>query len=305
MWIDADAAAGRIAERQHGVVRWETLIEAGLTRAMIERRVARGQLHRQAPSVYTFGGSPDTDDQTLVVHALSAGVGGAISHDSAAFLWGLTQRRPGSVHVVVRRWQREHRRDCSVHESLDLLSIDRVLLSGVPVTSAARTVVDLGATSPWLVERALSEGLRMGLFDVAGVDGFMKRVARKGRRGVGTIRPLLELHGAVNGRTESLLEDRFLRVIFERGLRLPVVQFEVQDELGRFVCRADFAYPDLRLLIEVDGRSYHSDTVAFQRDRDKQNRTQELGWRTLRFTWNDVSREPDRLASTLSSFLRN
>jgi very-short-patch-repair endonuclease len=96
-----------------------------------------------------------------------------------------------------------------------------------------------------------------------------------------------------------------LRVIFEQGLRLPVTQFEVRDEHDRFVCRADFAYPDLRLLIEVDGRSYHSDTVAFQRDRDKQNRTQELGWRTLRFTWNDVSREPDRLVATLSSFLRN
>jgi very-short-patch-repair endonuclease len=305
MWIDADIAAGKVAEQQHGVVHRETLIGAGLTRAMIDRRVARGQLQRRVPSVYVFGGSPFTYYQTLVVHALSAGADGVVSHDSAAFLWGLIRRRPKETHVVVHRWHREHRTACTVHESLDLRSTDRVTIEGVPVTSATRTVVDLGATSPWLVERALSEGLRMDLFDVAEVKGFVTRVARKGRRGVGVIRPYLEMHGAVRGRTESVLEDRFLKVLFERGIRLPVAQFEVRDDRGVFVCRADFSYPDLRLLIEVDGRSYHSDTVAFQRDRDKQNRTQELGWRTLRFTWNDVSRKPEHVAVTVSSFLRN
>jgi very-short-patch-repair endonuclease len=305
VWTHADIAAGKVAELQHGVVHRETLIGAGLTRAMIDRRVDRGQLKRRLPSVYTFGGSPPTDEQTLVVHAFSAGADGAVSHDSAAFLWGLIRRRPKGTHVVVRRWHREHRTECTVHESLDLGSADRVALNGVPVTTAARTVVDLGATSPWLVERALGEGLRMDLFNVAEVKGFVTRVARKGRRGVGVIRPYLEMHGAVRGRTESVLEDRFLKILFERGIRLPVAQFEVRDDRGVVVCRADFSYPELRLLIEVDGRSYHSDTIAFQRDRDKQNRTQELGWQTLRFTWDDVSRRPEHVAATMSSFLRN
>lgn len=304
MWTDADSEAARVAQQQHGVVHAESLRSIGLTSSMIERRAERGQLRRCAPAVYAFGGSPATDNQILVVQALSVGSRAAISHDSAAYLWGMINQRPRSVHVVVRRWQREHRSDCSVHESLDLHASDHTWLGGVPVTNAPRTVVDLGATSPWLVERALSTSLRMELFAVADVDAFVRRVAKRGRRGVGVIRPLLDMHRGVSGRTESFLEDRFLRILYEREIELPVAQFEVLDDDGRFVCRADFAYVEHRLLIELDGRSYHSDSQAFQRDRDKQNRTQALGWRTLRFTWNDVFLEPDRTAATVEPWLR-
>lgn len=305
MWTGADAQAARVAERQHGVVHVETLRSAGLTGSMIERRLSRGQLRRCAPAVYVFGGAPTTADQSLVIQALSTDSEAAISHDSAAYAWGMINRRPRITHVVVRRWQREHRSDCLVHESLDLVESDRAWLRGVPVTIAQRTVVDLGATSPWLVERALSTGLRMELFSVGDVDALVRRVAKRGRRGVGVIRPLLDMHRVLSGKTESILEDRFIRILFDGGLQLPETQFHVFDKGGRFVCRADFAYPEYRLLIELDGRSYHSDSGAFQRDRDKQNRTQELGWRTLRFTWDDVHRNPEHAKATVASFLRN
>jgi len=305
MWNDADRTAAAIAEGQHGAIHRDSLLASGLTGTMIDRRVAGGQLTRCAPAVFVFGGSPDTDRRNLVVQALSIGPDAAISHDSAAHLWGLINRRPREIHAVVRRWQREHRLESIVHESLDLELSDRTWLCGVPVTTATRTVVDLGATSPWMVERALSEGLRRDLFGLAEVIRFVERVQRRGRRGVGVIRPLLEMYGEITGRTESLLEDRFLRVLFERGVPLPAVQYEVLDDVGRFVCRADFAYRTCRVLIELDGRAYHSDSAAFQRDRDKQNQTLELGWQTLRFTWADVHREPDRVASTVRSFLRN
>ncbi len=303
MWTVVDTHAAYVAEQQHGVIHAESLRSAGLSTSMIERRVARGQLRRCAPAVYAFGGSPATLDQDLVVQALSIGPHAAISHDSAAYLWGMINQRPRDTHVVVRRWQREHRHDCAVHESLDLCASDQMWLGGVPVTSAPRTVVDLGATSPWLVERALSTGIRMELFTIADIDSFVTRVAKRGRRGVGVIRPLLDMYRGVSGRTESLLEDRFLRNLFDRGIELPAIQYEVVGDDGRIVCRADFAYVERRLLIEVDGRSYHSDSQAFQRDRDKQNRTQALGWRTLRFTWNDVTVESDRTAATVSSVL--
>jgi hypothetical protein len=106
------------------------------------------------------------------------------------------------------------------------------------VTIPERTVVDLGATSPWLVERALSTGIRLELFTIADVAGVLRRVGRKGRSGVGVIRPFLEMHQSVDGRTESLLEDKFLRVLFDRGIAMPLVQYEVLDDRGMLVCRA-------------------------------------------------------------------
>ena len=305
MWTSADLVASRAAERQSGVIHRSTLVGAGVSDAMILRRIEQGQLTRQAQSVYAYAGAPATESQRLAAQALSVGESACISHDSAAHLWELIQRRPRHVHVAVKRWQREHRSDCVVHESLDLGTADRVWRSGIPVTIPERTVVDLGATSPWLGERALSAGVRLELFTIADVAGVVRRVGRKGRRGVGVIRPLLDLHLSVDGRTESLLEDRFLRILFDRGIAMPRIQYEVVDDAGAFVCRADFAYPAIRLLIEVDGRSYHSDSVAYQRDREKQNRTQALGWSTLRFTWHDVVRDAERTATTVASWIED
>jgi hypothetical protein len=265
--------------------------------------VAQGLLVRRGPALFAYAGTPSYPRQKLLEAVLAVGNDALLSHDSAAFEWRLIQRSPKIRHVAVRRWNRTHHESIVVHESLDLQLSDRALLDGIPLTEPARTVVDLGATSPWLVERALSAGLRKELFEVGDVEGFVRRVAKRGRRGVGVVRPFLEMHRNVSGRTESLLEDRFLRILFESGIELPTAQFNVLDGSRRFVCRADFAYVDYRLLIELDGRSYHSDATAFQRDRDKQNRTQALGWATLRFTWFDIHREPDRVATTVAEWL--
>ncbi len=259
-------------------------------------------VHRRH-SVLCFAGTPRFERQDTLAEILSVGPEAVASHDTAAHEWGLIKHAPRSIHIVVRRWRREHRTSCVVHESLDLEDHDRIVIDGLPLTHPARTVVDLGATSPWLVEGALSEGLRRGVFTFGEVAAFVKRVQRRGRRGVGVIRPFLAVHLESDGRTQSVLEDRFLRVLHERAVRLPIPQYEVFDPRGTFVCRADFAYPDRALLIELDGRAYHSDGRDFQLDREKQNRTQALGWRTLRFTWSDVTHRPDQAISTLRSVL--
>ena len=292
-----------MASSQLGLIHRDQLRDSGLSDAAIGRRVRAGLLVRRRVSVFCFAGTPRFDRQLLMEEVLSIGANAALSHDSAAHVWGLINRAPAETHVVVDRWRREHRTSCRVHESLDLVETDYVLLDGLRLTNPARTVVDLGATSPWLVERALSNGLRTGAFDLGHVEAFVKRVQRRGRRGVGVIRPFLDLHRASPGRTESVLEDRFLRVLAERGVPLPQAQYRVFDVSGAVVCRADFGYPEDHLLIELDGHAYHSDIERFQSDRDKQNATQALGWKTLRFTWADVTRDPDRTARTVARML--
>jgi very-short-patch-repair endonuclease len=277
--------------------------DLGFTPAAIGRRVEAGLLIRRRPSVFAYAGTPEFADQRLAEEVLSLGSGAALSHDSAALAWKLITRRPDAPHVVIRRWQREHRTSCIVHESLDLVDDDCTTHAGIRTTKPFRTVVDLGATSPWLVESALSTGLRAGLFEVDDVEEFVGRVQRRGRRGVGVVRPLLDLYRDVDERTESVLEDRFVRILRERRMRIPTPQYEVTDAGGAFVCRADFAYPDRALLIELDGRAYHEDGAAFEADRRKQNATQALGWRTLRFTWSDVTRTPYRTAAIVAHWL--
>ena len=178
-----------------------------------------------------------------------------------------------------------------------------MIVDGIPTTDPTRTVVDLGATARWLVPGALGNAVREGMTSLAQVDSFIARVARRGRRGVGVVRPLISERRQWENRTESQLEDEFTKIVGDFDLPAPMPQFIVRDESGGFVCRVDFAYPDHRVLIELDGFAYHGDEGTFQSDRTKQNRTQLLGWSILRYTWRDVLDRPGIVAAEIRSVL--
>ena len=294
---------GDKAARQHGVFTRGEATSIGVSNTTVTQRALLGMYKRIRPGVYVVAGSPESLRQRLAAAVLSFPALAAASHQTAAEMWGLTDRGIRSIEVVTTRWDRVHRDDLIVHESLDLIDDDVVKLDGVPVTSPARTVVDLGASNRWLVEPALEQGIRRGLLTLAQVEVFVDRVSRRGRRGVGVIRPLLEARRHWDSATESALEDEFRRIVGDLGLPTPEIQYVVRDQRGSFVCRADFAYPGKGLLIELDSEAHHLDRVTFRRDRSKQNRATVLGWTILRYTWWDLQEEPFRVVSEVRSAL--
>jgi hypothetical protein len=214
----------------------------------------------------------------------------------------MTSQRPDETEVVVRRYRRRDRPPFTVHESKDLRETDIVHVDGIPLTTAARTVVDLGASAPpWFVEKCLDTGLRTQLFTAWEVYRFIARVARPGRTGVGTIRPLIEERLTWAGITDSDLEDLFRRVVTSTPYPMPEPQFKVFEPNGDFVGRYDFAYPSRVALIETDSEAYHMDPVSFQRDREKQNRAQMLGWTVYRFTWRQLVDDPEAVLEVIAS----
>lgn len=295
-----DRRLSSLASAQFGVFTTMQAARCGLSRRVVERRLEQGLLVRLYPGVYGFAAAPATWRREVIAAVLS--IDGAVaSHRTAAELWDMTTKRGRHIEVVVNRWDRVRRPPFVVHESKDLLELDVVTLDGIPATTAQRTVVDLGASAPrWLVEACLDAGLRKGLFTIADVHGFLARVARRGRRGVGVIRPILEERTRWDGVTESELEDRFRQVVARAGLRMPVSQYVLRDDDGGFICRADFAYPGRRLLIELDSEAFHMNRKAFRADRKKQNEALSLGWRTLRFTWHDLVDQPAAVVHVLA-----
>ncbi len=103
--------------------------------------------------------------------------------------------------------------------------------------------------------------------------------------------------------TESALEDLFRNVVLSFGLPQPHTQFVLRDNNDDFVCRADFAYPQQRLLVELDSEAHHMDRLTFRRDRSKQNRVVALGWTVLRFTWWDLQNRPYEVVDHLRTLL--
>lgn len=293
----------QVAAEQHGVVCAEDTRRLGINRNSVARWIRAGRIRAESPRAYVVAGSPGTRQQKMAVAVLSMPSLAALSHDTAAEAWGLTNRGFRRTHVVTTRWNRVRRPGVVVHESLDLIPEDVTLWSGIPITTPQRTLVDLGATSKWVVESALEQGIRHRLLTLADLEGVVARVARRGRRGVGVIRPLLEARRRWDEPADSALEDAFRRLLDDMGIEAPCAQYVLRDDSDAFVCRADFAYPRQRVLIELDSEAHHMDRIAFRRDRDKQNRAVVLGWTVLRFTWWDVQANPGHVAEQVSAAL--
>ena len=263
----------------------------------------RGRWERSLRGVYRSPEAPRTWRQELLAACLAIGPSAVVSHRSAAALWGLDGFGPGWIELSVDR-QRFHRLPgVIVHRSTDVDATSAILRTGIPVTGPARTIVDLGAVVPaWKVEAALESALGRRLVTLSGLRATLDEVARRGRRGAGVLRALLDERCDGTRLNESVLEARTLRLLREYSLPTPTPQWEVR--VGRrLVGRVDFAYPKLSLALEVDGFESHSSLTAFGRDRARQNDLVAAGWTVLRFTWDDVVHRPDRVASMVRRVL--
>jgi very-short-patch-repair endonuclease len=277
------------ARTQYGLITREQL---GRSEDVIDRWVAGGRLERLHASVYRMAGAPASWEQEAMAAVLASG--GVASHRTAARLWGMYDT--DVVEVTVPR-----RRRCEqvlTHRSTDLVPRHVTRRRGIPVTTPMRTLVDLGAVDRWAVGDALERAVIARVCSVVAVERTLDEVARRGRRGAGVLRRVLDDRALGQARPDGLLEARFARVVREHGL--PEPQF--QHRIGRY--RADFAYPDLRIAVEVDGFEVHGTPAALRADLERQNHLVALGWTVLRFTWRDVVRRPAWVAAQVGALLR-
>ena len=299
-----DGLLYRIARDQRGVFTLAQAERCGVPASTVRGRTSRGVYELILPGVYGVAGSDDSWSRQVIAAVISTTEPAAASHRTAAYVWGMTDRRPHEIEVITRRHQRVKRRTFVVHESKDLRSSDIVQVDRIPVTSAVRTVVDLGASARLgSVARCLDTGLRTGLFNLVEVEAFIARVARKGRTGVGVIRPLIEERKLWKGITESTLEDRFRSIVNSSAVPMPEAQIVVSLPSGEFVGRYDFGYPECLAIFELDSEGFHMDPVSFQRDREKQNSAHALGWTVYRFTYRQLRDDPDSVIAVLASVL--
>jgi len=270
------------ADHQGGAFSRRQALDAGIPRSTVTRRLASGAWRELTPRAYVTA-------LTLVSPLTRAWAGhlttgGTVSHASAACLHGYGPV-PDAVHVTVSR--RVHVDEAGVVEHrVRLEDVDVTRRDGLPITTAERTLVDLLATG--------SEGEARGLLFRAVQQNWLDEPAlrahidrRRGMHGTKQLRKLVELLGTG---AHSVAERRLHEILTQvPGLRwqanVPVCTPE-----GTFV--PDVVLHDHRVVIEVDGRRYHSDAGQFGRDRERQNVLTRDGWTVLRFTWWDIVERP-------------
>ncbi|NIA25345.1 MAG: DUF559 domain-containing protein [Gammaproteobacteria bacterium] len=297
-----DQRIATLARSQHGVVTRPQARDAGLSSSGVDRRLRSGYFLSVYPGVFTLSGVPSSRLQGLMAAVLSTGVGAVASHRSAAGLLGMLPW-PRQMHVATRR-RRWSPKPFVVHRSTDLAPDQTMVLRCIPTTEPARTIVDLGAAvGRRTVALAFDKALRDRLVTLERVAEVVDDVARQGRTGVGTARALLEIRLKWRGDTESPLEDLFRQLLADAGLPMPMGQYPVRDQLGVVVARLDFAYPERRLGIELDGFRFHSDPKTFADDRVRQNAVLSAGYRLLRYTARDLRDTPQRVVAEVARSL--
>ncbi|MEX2254508.1 MAG: DUF559 domain-containing protein, partial [Acidimicrobiia bacterium] len=249
--------------------------------------------------MFRIRGAPATYEQQLVAACLAVGPEAVASHRAAAIRHGLLSYRERPVEITTTRLRSPERAGVIVHRLADFGSRWVTAVDGVRVTTVARTLVDLGAVArPRTVEAALDKATGRKLVTYRDVRDAMVAVARKGRRGVGTIRPLID---ARIGRVlpAGVLEARMASLLRNFGLPRAEPEYTVADAHGGFVAVVDFAYPDRRLAIEVDGYEFHSTPKAVRHGNVRDRLLAAEEWLAIHFDWNEVDRQPQRVAEEI------
>jgi very-short-patch-repair endonuclease len=272
-----------LAARQHGVVSRTQLMELGFSSAAVARRVGSGQLRTLHSGVYQVGPleGPHAIEMAAV---LAAGPSALLSHGSALRVWklGSGPRRP--VHVTVPGRRERRRAGIVVHRPRRLDESERALLSGVPITSPLRTLVDTASTlGSGELAKALASAERMGLVTPAELAELEARY--RGRRGIRLLRALARPE-ADRVFTRSEAEERCLMLLRNAGLPPPHTNVPV----GPY--ELDFFWPDANVAVEVDGWAFHRTRPQFENDRRKDNWLRGRGIEVVRLTWRQITREP-------------
>jgi very-short-patch-repair endonuclease len=219
-----------------------------------------------------------------------------ISHRSAAALWGLATPHSDAVAVtIVGGESRRSDRTLLIHSTQALHRRDRATHNGIRVTAPARTLIDFASqATPDELEAAVSEAFALKLVTERRLDAAMARTPH--RAGVGALRALLRSTGGpVITRSRG---ERQLRKLLAAA-RLPMPLFN-QPLLGYV---ADVLWADRRLVVEFDGYQFHGHRLAFERDRQRDATLVAGGYRVIRLTWNQLTKESLAVVALLSRAL--
>lgn len=217
---------------------------------------------------------------------LAYGPEGLLSHREAAALLDLRASSRSSIDITVSRTSGLRRRcGIDVHRTRTLVPEDRTVVDGIPVTSVARTLVDLATVlDAKQVQRAYERAEKLRILDARALARAVDRNAK--RRGIAAIRALLGYDPSLSAEAVSELEQACLDLIREAKLPSPQVNVLVEGHL------VDLYWPTARLVVELDGYKFHSDRAAFERDRRKVTALHVAGCTVLTFTHAHVTTQP-------------
>jgi very-short-patch-repair endonuclease len=274
--IPPDVSVARLAAEQWGVLSLRELRMCGMSRDAVKVRVRNGRLHPLYRGVYAVGHANITREGRFLAAVKACGPNAVLSHFSAAAHYDLV-RWDGRFPEVTTRTERAHR-GIRVHRSSKLEVQDITSHKGIPITTPARTLIDLAATFDYT---ALRRAVREAQRKLVTSRQILETLDRLGPRpGIANLTKILATGPAP---TRSELEDAVLDLLIKGGFQHPDVNRPLTLDNRRIV--PDFRWSQQRLVIEADGAEWHDNPLAREDDAERQAILEAHGERVIRVTW--------------------
>jgi very-short-patch-repair endonuclease len=289
--VVVDRLIAEVADRQNEIVTREQLRSLGLARGAIRSRVARGLLYPLFRGTYIWGHPSATPVGRAVAAVFACGEGSVLSGHEAAARWELRPETedPIDVTVVGRRVRLPGIR---THETASFAVGDIRTLHGIPITSPARTLLDV---APDLTTRDLAAAVELAqvkrLVTKRDIAATLDRAA--GRAGVPALRAFLDDRPFTRSEAERLLAALL------RAAKLPRPAFNhIVEGL-----EVDAVWRPERVIVEFDSYKFHATRAAFERDRRRDAILLRAGYLVLRTTWHELTNEPHALVARIAEAL--
>jgi uncharacterized protein DUF559/putative AbiEi antitoxin of type IV toxin-antitoxin system len=277
--ISPHRAIAEIAAAQGGIIDHEQLLAIGVSSAAITRWIEAGLLHPQHVGVYAVGHPRLSALGRRWAAVRACGPGAVLSHASAGDAWRMRRSAAALIDVTVPNRSARCRPGIRIHRPRTLPPDEVTALDGLPITTPARTLLDLAATGlrGRRLEAALDHAERALRIDWADVALVIEAHPR--RRGTPALRAVLAAYAPGTVETLSALEEIVLELCDRAGIPRPLVNAVVE---GR---RRDFVWPQQRLVVEADSYTWHRSPSALNDDRERDVELTLAGWTVLRFTY--------------------
>ncbi|HYF46031.1 MAG TPA: DUF559 domain-containing protein [Acidimicrobiales bacterium] len=286
-----DHLVTELAARQLGIFARFQLLALGIPSNLTDRRLKSGQWLRRAPGVYELPGHASSWPQDLWVAYLAAGEHAWVSHEAAAVCHDAPGYPHGPLTLTVPHPAHQRVDGAVVHQSRKVPPHHATMLYGRRTTTFARTVVDLAATaSRARLDAVYEHGLLTGRVTHARMAATFTELYHPTRRGMSTLGVILDERGPGHVPAASELERRLFGVCDLVGLR-PVRQFPLPGRQSIRGC-VDAALVEAKLILEADGRRWHTRVADFRRDRERDKSAARDGWQTLRFCYEELREDP-------------
>jgi Protein of unknown function (DUF559) len=295
-----DNRIGLLASRQASAFSREQALAAGATDPMICRRLRSGRWTRAHSGVYVLTGSSPSWIQDVWCAWLATGPVATVSHESALRLHGVERTAPRPITLTIPHGSHARVAGAIVHQIDDLAPGHIASMNGLPVSRVDRAVVEVAAT---VGERRLGDIVDDVIWarrsTLLRLSTCLRQVARSGKPGIVKLARVLDARsdGAVPAGSD--LERSMFGALAAGGLPAPARQTPLPGR-GLAEGLVDASYGDARLILEADGRRWHTRIRDLAKDHARDAEAARVAWETLRFVYEQIVEEPDEVCSVVA-----